>query len=246
MNSDPVKEPANVQANDLVDGSTSAADNMANVRADPVVASVSPEAASVKPVAREIQVAFQLVGLQWDKAFFKMPNVRRLKASAMNQAGAQVAVRGEVGQVAVDQTAEMLDEEIQAEAASRENSHRADRPKEAHEVRVEGLSEEAADRHSTNVREIAMQVAAETPWAAKAVANAEAETSVAIAQAVVVSAAVVRVMDAQVAVGQEEAVDLEDDPAAVDGLVDVLVVAMAVVLVEIDQAEANSSIPLRN
>lgn len=140
----------------------------------------------------------------------------------------------------------MLDEEIQAEAASRENSHRADRPKEAHEVRVEGLSEEAADRHSTNVREIAMQVAAETPWAAKAVANAEAETSVAIAQAVVVSAAVVRVMDAQVAVGQEEAVDLEDDPAAVDGLVDVLEVAMAVVLVEIDQAEANSSIPLRN
>ena len=215
-----------------------AAGNMASVLADPAVASVS------QVVARATQVAFQLVGLRWGKAFFKMLNVRRLKASAMNQVQVQVAVQVEADQDAVDQAVEMRVEEMEAVAASRGSSRRADRPKEAHEVQAEDLSEEVAVRRSTNVRVIVTEVATEKTWAAEiTVANAEAEALVAIAPVAVASAAVVRVVDAPVEVGladdQEEEADLEDDPVVAD-LADVLEVAMAVVLDEISQVAANS------
>lgn len=213
------------------------AGKMANVLADPAVASVS------QVVARATQVVFQLVGLQWGKAFFKMLNVRRLRASAMNPVQVQVAVQVEADRDAVDQAVEMRVEEMQAVAASRGSSHRADPPKVAHEVQVDDPSEEVAVRRSTNVRAIATEVVTETAWAARAVANAEAETSVAIAPVAVDSAAVVRVVDAPVEVGladdQEEEADLEDDPVVV-GLADVLEVAMAVVLDGIGQVAANS------
>ena len=158
----------------------------------------------------------------------------------------QVAVQVEADQDAVDQAVEMRVEEMQAVAASRGSSHRADRPKEAHEVQVDDPSEEVAVRRSTNVREIVTEVATETAWAAEiTVANAEVETLVAIAPVAVASAAVVRVVDAPVEVGladdQEEEADLEDDPVVV-GLADVLEVAMAVVLDETSQVAANSCI----
>lgn len=104
------------------------------------------------------------------------------KASVMNQVQVQVAVQVEADQDAVDQAVEMRVEEMQAVAASRGSSHRADRPKEAHEVQVDDRSEEVAVRRSTNVREIVTEVATETAWAAEiTVANAEVETLVAIA-----------------------------------------------------------------
>jgi hypothetical protein len=141
---------------DRADVQASAVDNMARVRVGPAVASAS------QVVAREIQVAFQLGGLRWGKAFFKMPREKRLKASAMNQAQVQVeAVQVEAVQAAVDQVAEKWVAEMQAEAASRENSHRADRPKVAHEVQVDDPSEEVAVRRSTNVMAIATEVVME-------------------------------------------------------------------------------------
>lgn len=226
---------------DLADVQANGAGNMASVREDPAVASVSPV------VARATQVAFQLVGLRWGRAFFKMLSVRRLKASAMNQVQVAVQVEADqdaVDQDAVDQAVEIRVKEMQDAAASRGSSHRAARPKEAHEVQVDDRSEEVAVRRSTNVREIVTEVATEKTWAAEiTVANAEAEILVAIAPVAVASAAVVRVVVAPVEVGladdQEEEADLEDDPVVV-GLADVLEVAMAVVLDGIGQVAANS------